>query len=498
LVGRPCRIGNHGAMTDTPGKREGLNARRFWRLVARPFWRATVRFLDHDGPMLGGSIAFSVLLALFPFILFLVALAGLLGQDSAVRDFMAYAFDYLPVEVGRELYPVVSNIVLNPPQGGILTVSMIGTLWVASSGVEALRTALDRAYGVEDRRPFWWRRLQGLGFVVGGASGILIVMLLVVVGPLIWTAVNAFVPIPEEVHLLYDTVRYLTGGVGLALVIWCLYRLLPNVKQKWINAVPGTLFATAIWLFAATIYSMYLQNIADYTVTYGSLGGVIGALIFFFFTAMIFIYGAELNAALMEQAEDGGKIEPAMSDDDIARAEEQRAARARAADPRPRRVGARVFVLDADNRLLLFLYHDEDVVDPGRPDLTDYWITPGGGHEPGETLEQTARRELREETGLAPDDLGARVAWREVVLLIEDIETIIEEHFFVVRLDTAQPEIDISGQHDGERAILREVRWWKLNALLSTDEVILPPSLPDLVANLIRGEDLDFPIRLDD
>ena len=280
---------------------------RLWRILGRPFWRAALRFLDHEGPEMSGYIAFSILLALFPFVLFLVAVAGVLGQNDAVQDFLAFAFEYLPVEVGRALFPVVSDIVLRPPQGGVLTFSMLGTLWVASSGVEALRTALDRAYGVTERRAFWWRRLQGLGFVIGGAGAILVAMLLIVVGPLLWQVVTAVLPLPYEVEALWDVARYGSGGVAMVLVLWCLYRLLPNARQRWINALPGAILATAAWLAAATLYSLYLKNIADYTVTYGSLGGVIGALMFFFFTAMIFIYGAEMNLVLMEQAEDGGR-----------------------------------------------------------------------------------------------------------------------------------------------------------------------------------------------
>jgi len=278
--------------------------RRLWRVVARPFWRAGLRFVDHEGVELAGYIAFSILLALFPFVLFLVALSGLVGQNAAVQHFVVFAFDYLPTEVGRALFPIVSDIVLRPPATGILTFSMIGTLWVASSGVEALRTALDRAYGVTNPRAFWFRRLQGLGFVFGGAGGIFVVMLLIVAGPLAWDAVLAIVPFAFELTPLYNVTRYVIGGLALLVVIWTLYRMLPNVKQRWINALPGALFSTATWLFIATVYSLYLSNVTNYTVTYGSLGGVIGALMFFFFTAIIFIYGAELNFVLMEQAED--------------------------------------------------------------------------------------------------------------------------------------------------------------------------------------------------
>ncbi len=262
-------------------------------------WRAITRFFAHEGPSLAGYMAFSALLALFPFIVFLVSLSGIVGQTDQVKDFIAYAFEYLPVEVGRALYPVVSAIVLQPPQDGILTISLLGTLWVSSSGVEAVRTALDRAYGVPSRRPFWWRRLQGLAFVVAGAMAILVVMITIVIGPLIWHTVNYLFEIPDDVYGLYNTIRYATGALGLFLVICLLYRFLPNVRQRWFNVLPGALFACLAWLAVATLYSLYLGNIGNYSVTYGSLGGVIGALMFFFVSALVFIFGAELNSSIM-------------------------------------------------------------------------------------------------------------------------------------------------------------------------------------------------------
>jgi membrane protein len=291
-------------MTDRPLP-TSTPLRRTLNAIGRVVWRATKRFFEHEGPTLAGHMAFSALLALFPFVVFLVSLAGTLGQTEPVKEFMAYAFEYLPVEVGRALYPVVSSIVLQPPRGGVLTVSILGTLWVASSGVEALRTAVDRAYGVPDRRPFWWRRLQGLAFVVAGAMAIMVVVVTVVIGPLIWEAVNYLFHIPDDVFGLYNAIRYATGAFGLFIVMCVLYRFLPNVRQKWYHVLPGALLACSAWLIIATLYSLYLSNVGDYSVTYGSLGGVIGALMFFFVSAMVFIVGAELNAAILQAQREG-------------------------------------------------------------------------------------------------------------------------------------------------------------------------------------------------
>jgi membrane protein len=292
-------------MNDAASQSVASRPKRWSGAAGRTAWRTIVRFFDHEGPSLAGYMAFSALLALFPFVVFLVSLAGIVGETDQVQNFMAYAFEYLPVEVGREIYPVISSIVLEPPKGGVLTVSILGTLWVSSSGVEALRTAVDRAYGVPDRRPFWWRRLQGLAFVVVGAMAIIVATITIVIGPLIWDAVNYLFEIPDNVFGLYNTLRYATGALGLFLVICVLYRFLPNVRQRWFNVLPGAVLACSSWLIVATVFSVYLSNVGNYSVTYGSLGGVIAALMFFFVSAMVFVLGAELNAAILQSRREG-------------------------------------------------------------------------------------------------------------------------------------------------------------------------------------------------
>ena len=290
---------------------DGRHSPVWWRRAARlcrPLWLAALNFVADEGPQRAGHIAFSTLLALFPFLIFLTALAGYLGQGEAAADFIAFALEVMPVEVALTVKPVVVEIT-ESTRGGLLTISLVGALWFASSGVEALRVALNQAYGVRRRRPFWLRRLQGLAFVILASGGIILAVMGVVAGPAIWALAESVLYIPEPLYWLWTGARYGVGALGLFVVLCCLYHWLPNRPQSWRVVVPGALVALVLWLAAATLFSLYLGHLANYSVIYGSLGGVIVALVFFYVSAAVFIFGAEVNAVLAGKQAPASRLE---------------------------------------------------------------------------------------------------------------------------------------------------------------------------------------------
>jgi membrane protein len=265
---------------------------RYWGAVG---WGALRHMLDGGGTLLAGHIAFATLFALFPFLIFLTTLAGELGQGAAADTFIALSLDSLPAEVRTAVEPAISEVLRGGRQG-LMTISIFVSLWAVSSAIEAARYAFNMAYDVKQSRAIWWQRLQSLALVLFFSAGILLAMVLVIAAPFAWSYVELLGIERDRWRWLYRLVRF---GVSILLMLGFvlpLYRWLPNARVRWREALPGALVAVLIWIVAAAVYSWYLQNLGRFTVTYGSLGGVVATLLFFYITALIVIFGAELNS----------------------------------------------------------------------------------------------------------------------------------------------------------------------------------------------------------
>lgn len=255
------------------------------------------RMLEEDGMMAAGHIAFTAFLSLFPFLIFLAALAGFLSSPEDVPKMVDLMFEFMPQEVAAALAPAVSEVISIKPTG-LLTFGFIGTLWAASSGVESLRIALNRAYGVRKKRAIWRRRLQSLLFVALAAFLVFFMSLMVLFGPVIWNFAAPILHFSLIQELVFNLTRYGASLLVLVGALLILHRFLPHVRQKSLLLLPGVLFTALMFLLGGTAFSAYIANFGNYNVTYGSLGSIVIALLFFYLTAILFIFGAYLNASI--------------------------------------------------------------------------------------------------------------------------------------------------------------------------------------------------------
>lgn len=268
--------------------------------VGRALWKGLDNTIQHDGIEHAGYLAFLGLLAFFPFLVLLVALAGVLGEANIGREFVALVFDRLPANVVQALSPRVGEILSGPPQG-LLTVAILGAIWTASGAVEGYRTVLNRAYHVGTPPAYLWRRLLSIVELLIFTFVILAAMLVMVVAPLLWEQTQIWLGFSDVVAWAEVSGRWivLLSGFVIFLAVAMMYKVLPNIRQPLSAVVPGAILTVLLWTLAAQAFSLYLSRFQQVNLIYGSLGGIIAALLFFYILNVIFIYGAEFNYLLI-------------------------------------------------------------------------------------------------------------------------------------------------------------------------------------------------------
>ncbi len=265
---------------------------------------AVTRVIDDGGVSMAGAVAFSFLLSLFPFCIFLAALAGTLGGRELADAAIQQLFQAVPDTVASALAPEVEKV-MGRTQYGILTLGAAISLFFATSAIESLRAALNVAYGVREGRSMLFCFFQSLIFVFATAAGMLAIAWGVVVGPALATA-RDWQPIIWLIDhgLLSPTSRY-TIVVAITLAQLLAYHLwLAAGRRTLWDIWPGAALSVALWILAAWVYSWWL-TVSDYSIFYGGLTQLLTALIFFQFSGVIMIFGAEFNRALAEVRADG-------------------------------------------------------------------------------------------------------------------------------------------------------------------------------------------------
>jgi membrane protein len=266
-------------------------------------WHAFNGLVARNGIELAGYIAFTTLLSLFPFIIFLESIAGYFGDTRTGQDFIATLSLFAPPEVMKTLEPVIEEVT-HTPSKSLLTVGMVLALYSAASGVSGVRLALNLAYGVEENRPFWFRKAQDFIIVLFGSVVLILTSAAVIFGPWLLNVLSWFTFIDPADQGLWHMARYGFTLVILTASTIALHRILPDSRLTVRQILPGALLTTILWIVAASVLTVYFDKFANYALTYGSLGGVIVTLMFFYVSAIIFIFGGEINAALLGRSEE--------------------------------------------------------------------------------------------------------------------------------------------------------------------------------------------------
>jgi membrane protein len=262
-------------------------------LARESFYRL---FADEAIP-LAGNIAFRVVFSMFPFLIFLTALAGFFGSDELAQGVVNFLLEVAPEELVKPLAPEIRSI-LTVPRTGLLSVSALITIWSAMGGVDSVRVGLNRAYDVRETRSLWWLYGINVLFVIASAIFLLIFALLIVFAPLLLQLIETHAPALRGHLVTLEQLRFPIGIVLLTGVVLVCHRVLPARPRSVLAVLPGVLLTVVAWVVMSAVFSVYLLNFNTFASTYASLSGVFTAMFFVYLAALVLILGGEVNRVL--------------------------------------------------------------------------------------------------------------------------------------------------------------------------------------------------------
>jgi membrane protein len=259
---------------------------------------AFYRFLGDDGWAIASYIALSTLMALFPFLILVTALAAFLGSKNLADEVANLLLETWPKEVA---VPIAAEMhrVLTTTRGDVLTASAVFSVYFASSGVESLRIGLNRAYDAVETRNWFLLRFESIVYVLVGALALLALAFLVVLAPLLFATALKYAPWLAPLEATFTFVRFVVATSVITLALVLAHKWLPAGHRRYREIVPGILATLILWLAGGILFGRYLAEFASTYVTYyAGLASVMTALVFLYLTAAIFMYGGELNSAI--------------------------------------------------------------------------------------------------------------------------------------------------------------------------------------------------------
>ncbi len=250
------------------------------------------------------QLAYYFLFALFPFFLFLTTLMGYLPIPDLLDRLLDMLGQMLP---GEALQLVQDNIrkLVTDQRGGLLSFGILAALWTSSSALTAIMDSLNRAYDVDEGRPFW--KVRGLAILLTIGLSVIIVgaLVLLTFGPQIGGWIADLAGLGRVFELTWNILRWpvIVGFMILAMAF--LYYMAPDVEQQWQWITPGSVCAVIGWLLASLGFAFYVNRFGSYNATYGSIGAVIVLLTWMYVSGLFVLIGGELNAEIEHAAQDG-------------------------------------------------------------------------------------------------------------------------------------------------------------------------------------------------
>jgi membrane protein len=265
-----------------------------WRELLK---RTVKETIDDDCLGLAAQLAYYFFLALFPAILFLLALASFFPLTSFIDSVTRSLRPIAPADVLSFLNEQLRRL-SNADSGGILTIGILGAIWSSSAAVVAIIGSLNRAYDIEEGRPWWHVRITAIGLTLALALFLLVSFTLIVAGPTIAEHLASSLGLGAVFEWTWKMLQWPLAFALVSTAIGLVYYFAPDAEQDWVWITPGAVAGTLLWVLVSLAFKVYVANFGDYNATYGAIGGVIVLMLWFYLSGLAILVGAELNAEI--------------------------------------------------------------------------------------------------------------------------------------------------------------------------------------------------------
>lgn len=284
----------HGVLTKNP---EALFYAKGWRVVPAVLQEAVLRLWSDDAFGLAGNVAFRALLAIFPFLIFTSALTAFVGDRSMADDLVDFLIAIVPPPL---IEPIVSEVVqvMTVPRGDVLSLGILLTIWFAVGGADGVRIGLNRAYGVRETRSVFVIYSIQVGMVMLASLALVLVGYLLVLAPEAGSWLHRLIPGFDPASVTVRLIRFPASATIFVVALFAAHVLLPARRTEFSNIWPGVIFTAVAWTALASSFSYYVVRFGTYASYYAGMAGIIAALYFMYLSALLLIFGGELNRAL--------------------------------------------------------------------------------------------------------------------------------------------------------------------------------------------------------
>jgi membrane protein len=267
------------------------------RTAYQAFWKGNCLSM-------AAQLAYYFVFALFPTLLFIVALASYFPVTTLIDDMFRTFGGFLPPEALQLITEQIVKI-SNQKDAGLLSLGMLLAVSSSSAAMTAIIDTLNHAYSVEERRPWWKVRLTAIALTMAVSIFILVSFALILTGPTLATELAVSLGLGPAFEWAWKILQWPVIFAMVSVAVAFIYRFAPDVEQEWVWLTPGSVLATALWLLASLGFKYYVANWGAYTETYGLIGAVMILLLWFYISGLVILIGAEMNVEIEHAGQAG-------------------------------------------------------------------------------------------------------------------------------------------------------------------------------------------------